>query len=98
MTLTVAPSPTFPTIGGRDIAVFPGVSECTVAQAAQFLDGTEGLVHELVDAGLIGFRLDNGERLIDQNSLSDYVHDQERRHAAADELFSMFREIGLSDD
>jgi len=65
MTLTAAPSHTFPTTDGLGIAMFPTVSECTVAQAAQFLDGTEGLVHELMDAGLIAFRLENGERLIE---------------------------------
>ena len=98
MTLTVAPSHIFPTTDGRNIAMFPTVSECTVAQAAQFLDSTEGLVQELMDAGLIAFRLENGERLIEQNSLSNYLHEEERRLAMADELFSMFREIGLSDD
>jgi len=98
MTLTVAPSHTFSTTDGRDIAMFPAVSECTVAQAAQFLDGTAGLVHELMDAGLIAFRLENGEHLIERNSLSDYLQEEERRLAMADELFSMFREMGLSDD
>jgi hypothetical protein len=51
-----------------------------------------------MDAGLIAFRLENGEHLIERNSLSDYLQEEERRLAMADELFSMFREMGLSDD
>ena len=97
MTL-MAPPQTFPTTDGRNIDVFPMVSECTVAQAARFLDGTEGLINELLDAGLITSRMEDGEHLIQRDSLMDYAQEMERRLAAADKLFSMFREMGLSDD
>jgi len=98
MTLTVTPSATFPTTGGRDIAIFPAVSECTVAQAAQFLDGTEGLVRELMDAGLIAFRLENGEHLIERSSLSGYLQEEKRKHAWLDEIVLWDQEMGLYDD
>ena len=78
--------------------MFPTVSECTVAQAAQFLGGTEGLVNELLDAGLIASRLEDGEHLIQWDSLANYRQERKRRHAALDEMVSMNQEMGLYDD
>ena len=82
----------------QDIDVFPSVSELTVAQAAKFLDGTEDLIDELLNAGLITSRMQNGVRLIQWDSLEEFAQEEERKDAALAELFHMFREAGMSDD
>jgi hypothetical protein len=97
MSLTALSHPVLST-DVADINSFPMSSELTIAQAARFLDGTEGLINELLDAGMIASRLEDGEHLIQVDSLIDYEQDMERRLVAADKLFSMFREMGLSDD
>jgi hypothetical protein len=97
MTLTI-PSSTFLIEAGQDVDLFPAPSELTVAQAAKFLDGSVGLINELLDGGLITFRWENDERLVQWNSLWKYAEDEKRRIAAMSELFQMFREAGLSDD
>ena len=98
MSLTAVAPPIFSAIDGCEMDAFPMLSELTVVQAARFLDGTVGLVNELLDAGLITSRFEDGEHLIQRDSLVEYTQDMERRIAAADKLFSMFREMGLSDD
>ena len=98
MTLTATPTYSFLQTEGQGIPLFPPAPELTVAQAAKFLDGSEGLINELLDDGLITFRLVQGERLVQRDSLQKYEQERERRLAAADKLFSMFREAGMSDD
>jgi hypothetical protein len=97
MTLTLV-SPPFLTEVGQNVDTFPVPSELTVAQAAKILDGSVGLINELLDGGLITFRLENGERMVQWDSLVDYAQERQRRRATADDLFSFFREMGLSDD
>ena len=82
----------------QDFVPFPTVSELTVAQAATFLDGREGLIHELIEDGLIECRVENGERLVQWDSLLAYQQEEERQIAAADRLFRMFCEAGMSDE
>jgi hypothetical protein len=108
MTFTIPPPQPFLATDDPNFDLFPmpselmpselTPSELTIAQAAEFLDGTEGLVHELIDAELIAFRLEDGERLVDFYSLSDFLERRKRRHAALNDLFCMFREAGMSDD
>ena len=98
MSATVAPPHTFSIADGQSISMSPPVSECTVAQAARFLDGTEGLIGELLDAKLITSRMEDGEHLIQWDSLVDFAEEEERRNAAAESLFRFFEEMGLSDD
>ena len=69
MSVTAAPLHTFTTTDGRNISTFPMVSECTVAQAARFLDVSEGYVNEMLNAGRVIFRLEDGERLIEWDNL-----------------------------
>jgi len=76
----------------------PAVSECTVAQAAKFLDVSEGFVDEVLDDNLIKHRLEGGRRLIDWNSLQDYGQERNQKLVEAEGLFHFFQEIGLSDD
>ena len=76
MTFTVAPSHTFPITDGRDIGMFPAVSECTVAQAATLLGVREGYIEELLDDNLVKHRLDNGNtkcQYRQKNEFSEYA-------------------------
>ena len=98
MTLTVAPTSIFPTTDGQDVAVFSAVSECTVAQAAKFLDVSEGYVNEVLDDNLIEHRLEGGRRLIDWNSLQEYGQERKRRLIAFAEMVQLNQEMGLYDD
>ena len=98
MTLAVASPQIFSTIDAQNIGVFPPMSECTIAQAATFLDVSEGFVNELLNAKRVMFRQENGERLIEWNSLSDYGQTRKRRRAALAEMVRMNQEMGLYDD
>ena len=72
-------------------------TECTVAQAAELFDASEGFVNELLDDELVTFRLINGQRLIQWSSLLEFKQDWDRRHAACTELIRSFHEAGLTD-
>jgi len=98
MSLTAAPPHTFPTIDRRDIGTSPAVSELTVAQAAEFLDVSEGYVNEMLNAGRVGYRQEDGERLIERDILWDFRQRRERRRAALDEMVRLNQEMGLYDD
>ena len=98
MSVVAAPPQTFPTTDGRSIDVFPVASELTVAQAARFLDVSEGYVNEMLNAGRVIFRLEDGERLIEWDSLRDYGQERQRRRASFAEMVSMNQEMGLYDD
>ena len=78
--------------------MFPAVSELTVAQAAKILDGTEGLINELLEDGLLKFRLDNGKRLVQWDSLEEFLRQEQRSNAIVAEMIQMNRELGLYDD
>ena len=81
MTFTTMPSSLLMP-GGQDIDLFPMPSELTVAQAAKYLDGAEGLVEELLNAGQIAFHWENGERLVQWDSLLNYARNEKRRFDA----------------
>jgi hypothetical protein len=98
MTLTAAPSSVFPTIDGRGIGLSPAVSECTVAQAAEFLDMSERRLNALLDDERIAFRLENGERLVQWSGILDYEQMRKRREAWLDEMAQWDQEMGLYDD
>ena len=98
MSLTAASPHVFSPIDRRETDSFPMVSELTVAQAARFLDVSEGYVNEMLNAGRVLFRQKNGERLIEWNSLQDYRTEWQRRHAALDEMVQLDQEMGLYDD
>jgi hypothetical protein len=85
-------------VGALDVNVLPTVSECTVAQAAKFLDVKEGYVNEMLAAGRVPFRQENGERLLDWDSLVNFAEERKRRHAALDEMVRWNQEMGLYDD
>ena len=83
---------------GQDVALFPTPSELTVAQAAGMLRMSERHMNDLLNAGYMAFRLENGERMVQLNSMLEYEQEQERRHAAFDEFVHMNQEMGLYDD
>jgi len=60
MSATVAPHQVFPITDTRNIDVFPAVSELTVTQAARLLDVPEGYVNEMLNAGRVVFRQEEG--------------------------------------
>jgi len=46
---------------GQSVGLFPASSEWTVSQAAKLLDMSEECVNELLDIGILEFRLDGGD-------------------------------------
>ncbi|MCL2711049.1 MAG: hypothetical protein FWE95_09235 [Planctomycetaceae bacterium] len=98
MSVATAPSHTFPLTNRQSIDTSPAVSECTVAQAARFLDVPEGYVNEMLNAGRVVYRLDDGERLIEWDSLRDYEQEWKRRFAGLAEMVCLDQEMGLYDD
>jgi len=84
--------------GGQDVDLFPMPSELTVAQAAKYLDGAEGLVEELLNAGQIAFHWENGERLVQWDSLLNYARNEKRRFDALAKMVQWEQEVGLYDD
>jgi len=56
--------------GKQNVGVFSTVSELTVAQAAELIGEPEGLINELLKFGLVKFRLENGERLVQRGSFA----------------------------
>jgi len=98
MSATVAPPHTFSIADGQSISMSPMVSELTVAQAARLLDVPEGYVNEMLNASRVIFRMEDGERLIEWNSLQDYEREWTRRNAALDEMVRLDQEMGLYDD
>ena len=97
MSLTTTPLSPFLTADGSAGIVY-APTECTVAQAAKFLDGPEALIDELLDTGVIAFRLENGKPLIQWNSLLEFEQEERRINSALDEMVRMNQEMGLYDD
>ena len=101
MTFSTTLSPSLSVTGGQDTDLFPiqsELSEVTVAQAAQILDGTEGFVRELLEDGDLDFRRVNGEPLILRDSVLHYAREEERRCAWLAEMVRWDQEMGLYDD
>jgi hypothetical protein len=96
MTLTIT-SP-FLAEAGQDIDLFPAPSELTFAQAMKFLRMSERRLNDMLDAGHFVFRLENGERLVQMDSLIEFEQERERGHAALDEMVRWNQEMGLYDD
>jgi len=93
---TTSLSPFLATEGSGGIVYAP--TECTVAQAMEFLRTSERHLNDLLDAGRIAFRQEGGERMVQWNSLRAFEHNRERKHAAVDRIVRMSEEMGLYDD
>ena len=97
MSLTIAPSSPFLATG--DSAAFVHApTECTVAQAAEFLDVSEDYVDEMLNAERVLFQLKNGRRMIEWNSLLEYKQRRDFRQAGVAEMVRWDQEMGLYDD
>jgi len=83
---------------GQDVALFPVSAELTVAQAAEFLRTTERHLNDLLNAGRIAFRLENGKRLVQGDSLLEFEQWRERGHATVDQMMRWNQEMGLYND
>ena len=101
MSISTLPSHPFLTVEEQSIGLFPVVSErtpeLTVAQAAQMIDVPEGYIDELLKAGFVAFRLKNGERLIQQDSLLEHESEYQKRCKELAEITQMLQEMGLYD-
>ena len=75
----------------------PMLSEWTVAQAARFLDMSEGCVQELLDDETIMFRLENGTRLVQRDSLLKFESEYREKREAMTEITRWSQEMGLYD-
>ena len=98
MTLAVSPSSVFPATAGLDVGLSSVVSECTVAQAAKFLDISECHLNDLLDNNLIASRQENDERLVQWGSILDYQQMRARRRAGLAQIVRWDQEMGLYDD
>jgi len=97
MSLTISPHSVLPG-ESQDVGVFPVSSELTVAQAAKVLRMSERHVNNLLTAGYIAFRQENGERLVLRESMLNFEEERERKHAALNRMIRMNQEMGLYDD
>ena len=79
MTLTALPSHPFLATSEPAIDLFPMSAECTVSQAAEFLDMSEGCVEELLDGNVIEYRQIGEERLVQRDSLQEFESRYRRR-------------------
>ena len=98
MTATIAPPRPFLVAERQSFDTFPAVSECTVAQAAQFLGNSEGYVEELLKDRIVSFRTENGERFVQWDSLSAFEQRRAWMRAGVDEIVRLDQEMGLYDD
>ena len=98
MSLTITPSSSFLTIGGQGIDLSSMAAECTVSEAAGFLNMTEHHLSNLLAAGHIVSRLENGNRLIQWDSLLDFEQKRTLRREALAEMVRENQEMGLYDD
>jgi len=97
MPVTTTPvSPFLATEGSAGIVYAP--TECTVAQAAEFLDVSEDCVDELLNFGVLEYRQDGGYRLINRAELFGYAQRRERKYKALEEIVRLSEEMGLYDD
>ena len=97
MSLT-APLSSVLSTGALDIGIVSTMSECTVAQAAEFLNMSERHLNNLLNAGYIAFRQENGERLVLLDSMLEYEQEIERRHESLNRMIRWNQEMGLYDD
>jgi len=96
MSLTIASSPPF-LATGEPGGIVHAPTECTVAQAAEFLDMSEGCLHELLDDEIITFRLKNGERWVQWDSLLEFELEYREQGEALAEMTRWSQEMGLYD-
>jgi hypothetical protein len=58
----------------------------------------EGAILEMFKLGILEYRQEGTQRLVDRDKLFAYKERRERSDAEFEELMDMFREMGLSHD
>jgi len=94
----IAPHTAAATLDGLTIERFTPPTELTIEQTARFLRMSERHVNDLLDAGEIASRQENGKRLVLWESLLTFELERERLGAALNEMVRMNQEMGLYDD
>ena len=94
--ITTSTSPFLATDGSVGIVHAP--TECTVAQAARFLDMSEACLDGLLVLGAIKYREEGGQRLIQHGDLLEYEQDRKRMHTGLVKIVRLSEEMGLYDD
>jgi len=97
MTFTATLPHSFQVIAGQDIDLFPVSSDLTVAQAADRLQFSENHLSDLLNAGLIASRLENGKRLVPLSCLLEYEQMRKGRRAWLKEQVCENQEMGFYD-
>jgi len=95
MTFTAMPSLLMPDV--QDIGMFPMVSDVPISQAATLLHMSEKHLNNLLDAGEMETRQDNGERVIVRKSFLEYKQEREKTRRWLDEMVREDQEMGLYD-
>jgi hypothetical protein len=98
MSITATLPHSFLATGGQDIDLFPvSSSDLTVAEAARILDMSVGCLNELLDDGIMAFRLTNGERLVQRDSFLEFEREYREQDEALARMISLDQEMGLYD-
>jgi hypothetical protein len=99
MSVTATLPHSFLATGGQDIDLFPvSSSDLTVAEAAQYLRTSEKHLNNILSTGRIVSRLENGECLVQRDSLLEFAQWRERGHAWLDGEVRENQEMGLYDE
>ena len=77
--------------------MFPRVSDVPISQAATLLHMSEKHLNNLLDAGEMEARQENGERVIVRESFLEYKQKQEKTRRWLDEMVRENQEMGLYD-
>jgi hypothetical protein len=96
MPLTI-PTPLILSTAEQDDDLLSLPSEWTVAQAAKLLDMSEGCLNEYLDDEIIAFRLEDGNRLIQRDSLLEFEAEYREGLEALADITRWSQEMGLYD-
>ena len=97
MSISTTSSHPYATPGGQGFGLLPRLAECAVSEAARFLDMSEGCINGLLVDGLITHRLENGERLVQWDSLLEFESEYREQRKAMAEITRTAQEMGLYD-
>ena len=98
MSVAVSTPHSFLTTGEQDVVLFPTKAELTVAQAAQVLDLPESAILELFSLGVLEYRQEGSQHLLDRDHVYEYKQQQEEGLILMRELMRLSEEMGLYDE
>ena len=97
MTATIALPRSFSVADRHGVVASLVSSECTVSEAAEFLDMSEDCLNDLIRIGVFECRQENGERLIQQSRVLEFDRKQKWGEEVLKELSRISQEMGLYD-